>query len=213
MECAVEADDHLMVSWSLFRRSQQATAGGDAAQVIGLAGAARRGGGDLPGPMLAAILQQEAQGHALDGDEAACHAMLDEAHTFAVGTDDAGDARGGHGSFCTPGYLEMQRGGCWLLLGQPAKAVTPFETALHSMPAVYRRDRGVALGGLAAAFAAGGEPERAAQVAIEALGIARTAGSTRILNMVKPVADDLPRHGHLPAVAGLRAALAETPAV
>jgi hypothetical protein len=48
----------------LFRRSCHATADGEAANVIGLASAARRGDTGLPDPMLAAILQQEAQGYA-----------------------------------------------------------------------------------------------------------------------------------------------------
>jgi tetratricopeptide (TPR) repeat protein len=213
MEWAVEADDRRMVSWSLFRRSQQARADGDAAQVIGLACAARRERAGLSPPMLAAILQQEAQGHALDSQETTCQTLLDQAHTFAADPNDPGDARTGHGSFCTPGYLEMQRGGCWLALGRPSKAVAPYKTALRELPAVYRRDRGVALAGLATAFAADGEAEEAASAALEALGIARSAGSARILNMVKPVADALPSDTRVPGIASLREALAETLAV
>jgi hypothetical protein len=113
MEWAHEADDHPMFSWSLFRRSQQAAVGGDAAEVIGLAHAAGRDHDRLSAPMRAAITQQEAHGHALDGDEAAAQRTLDEAHQWAA-TDTNGDARGGHGSFCTASYLELQRAACWL---------------------------------------------------------------------------------------------------
>jgi transcriptional regulator with XRE-family HTH domain len=79
MEWALEAGDRLMMSWVLYRRGEHAAADGDAAAVAGLAAAARREGGDLPGPMLAAILQQEAHAHALDGVESTCLAALDEA--------------------------------------------------------------------------------------------------------------------------------------
>ena len=61
----------------------------------------------------------------------------------------------------------MQRGRCWLRLGQPAKARTALEGAIWSLPAVYRRDRGVALSALATAFAAIGEPGEAAVCGVQ----------------------------------------------
>jgi transcriptional regulator with XRE-family HTH domain len=213
MEWAVEAGDHLMASWTLFRRSQQAAADHDPAQVAGLAAAARRENRDLPGPMLAAILQQEAYAHALDRSETACHDALDQAHALAAAPDDPGDASNGHGSFCTPAYLEVQRGACWLMLGNPAAAVAAFQTAICSLAPTYRRDRGMALSGYAAALAAVGEPGEAAAAATQALGIGRDSGSGRILRMVIPVAEALKPYNHLDSVAGLRAELAETPAV
>jgi transcriptional regulator with XRE-family HTH domain len=212
MEWAVEADDSLMVAWSLNRRSCQAAAGKDAAQVIGLATAARRNAAMLPGPMLAAIFQQEAQGHALDGNTAACEQALGLARQN-VASGDPGDASGGHGSFCTDAYLDMQAGRCWLMLGQPAKALAPLSAAVDTLPAVYRRDRGVALSGLAAAFAANGEAEQGAKTALDALGVARSTGSARVLAMTRSAATALPRRGQVPAVAELREALAATPAV
>jgi transcriptional regulator with XRE-family HTH domain len=210
MEWAIEADDTLMVAWSLYRRSCPATADADPAQIIGLTLAARRNA--LPGPMLAAILQQEAQGHALDGATAACELALDVARENAA-SGDPGDASGGHGSFCTDAYLDMQAGRCWLMLGQPAKALPPLSAAVDTLPAVYRRDRGVALSGLAAAFAASGEAEQGAKAALDALGIARSTGSARVLAMTRSAAAALPRRSQVSTVAELREALAATPAV
>jgi hypothetical protein len=125
MEWALEAGDRLMTSWALFRRGEHAAADGNAATAAGLAGAARREGGELPSPMLAAILQQEAHAYALDGAEAACQTALDHARDKAASPDDPGDASSGHGSFCTPGYVEMQRGRCWLRLGRPLRGAEP----------------------------------------------------------------------------------------
>ena len=212
MEWAVEAGDQQMVSWTLFRRSQQATTAGDSAQVAGLATAAQRQAGVMPAPARAAILQQLAHAYALDGDETSCHKTLDKALALAA-SDDPGDASSGHGSFCTPGYLEMQRGICWLRLSKPVRAIASFDMAISSMPAIYRRDRGVALSGQAAALAAAGEAEQAAVAAGQALGIAQDSGSGRILNMVIPLADRLRPYGHLEPVAQLRAALSQTTAV
>jgi hypothetical protein len=89
--------------------------------------------------------------------------------------------------------------------------MTAFDSALLSLPPVYRRDRGVALSGQAAAFAAIGEPGEAATAAMQALGVARDAGSDRIINMVIPVATALAPYRSIEAVGRLHAALAESP--
>jgi hypothetical protein len=49
-------------------------------------------------------------------------------------------------------------------------------------------------------------------VALQALSIARDSGSLRIARMVVATAGVLAPHSEMEAVAGLRAALAETPA-
>ncbi len=200
MEWAHEADDYLMLSWTLFRRSQQAVANRNAAQVISLAQAARRTERELLPPMRAAIAQQEAHGYALDGDEHVAQTKLDEAHAWAA-TDVAGDARGGHGSFCTASYIELQRAACWLTLGNANAAIQLYETTMPEIPAVYRRDRGRALSRLARAYVAADEPEQAARVATEALSIAESAGSTRTLNEVRTVGRQLAAHRQLSDVA------------
>lgn len=209
MEWAVEGGDRLMVSWALFRRSQQAMAARDPAQIAGLASAARREARGLRGPMLAAILQQEAHAYALDGAEKACHELLDRAHALAAELSDPGDASNGHGSFCTPAYLEMQRGICWRTLAQPGKAGQCWQRQMGSLPPVYRRDRGVGLSQQAAALVALGEPAEAAVAAVKALSIAQDSGSGRILRMIVPVASALEPHRHLEPVTQLRTALAE----
>jgi hypothetical protein len=212
MEWAVEGSDRQMVSWTLFRRSQQAAAGRHGAEVASLVAAARREAGEISGPMLAAILQQEAHAYALNGDELACHAALDQAHRSAAADDDPGDASAGHGSFCTPAYLEMQRGACWLTLGRPIPAATALNKAIGSLPVAYRRDRGAAMSLQAAAYAALGEPGEAARTAMGALDIARATGSGRVLKMTSAVADGLAPYSRMEAVAGLRSAVAKTSA-
>ncbi|GGV45229.1 hypothetical protein GCM10010182_82040 [Actinomadura cremea] len=150
MEWALEAGDRTMIAWTLFRRSQQAQHDGNGGEVIGLAAAARREQGEQPGPMMAALLQQQAQGLALDRDERACHTMLDHAYEHAA-EGDSGDASAGHGAFCTPAYLDIQRGRCWLTLGRPGRAADAFQTAVGGLAPAYQRDQGVAYAGLSAA--------------------------------------------------------------
>lgn len=206
---AYEIGDDEMIAWTMFRGSQQAVGRRLAGDVLGLAASALRQSGHLPAPMRAAIVQQQAQGHALDGEERACHRLLDQAHELASPASDDGDARSGHGSFCTPAYVEVQRARCWLELRKPQRAVATFENALPALPSVYRRDRGMALAGLASAYAGQGDPEQAATTAAEALDIARAAGSVRILNVLTSVERSLTVHRRLPAVAAFRLALAE----
>jgi tetratricopeptide (TPR) repeat protein len=181
MEWATEAGDQAMVTWTLFRRSQQSTTKRNAAQTISLAQAVLRNNAVLTAPMRAAAMQQEAHGYALDGDEIACHQRLDEAHEFAASPDTNGDARSGHGDFCTQSYLELQRANCWLSLGRPDLAAPVFELALAGLPDAYQRDRGLAQARLAMAYTGIRKYDEAAGQAASALGIARSSGSARTL--------------------------------
>ena len=202
MEWAYEGDDPRMLAWTIFRRSQQAAATPDAAQAIGLAQAARRNEEQLATPTRAAIRVQEAYGHALDGNEQASQRLLDEAHTWAAG-DTVGDAHEGHGSYCTPGHIEIQRASCWLATGKPKKAITLYEDALRTLPPVYQRNRAAALSQLAVAYLADGQLEQAASTAHAALPVARSSGAGRILEEVKSVSAELALHRPLQPVAAL----------
>ncbi|WP_188196665.1 helix-turn-helix domain-containing protein [Nonomuraea sp. SYSU D8015] len=205
---AYEADDELMLAWTMFRRSQQAMADARAGEVIGLTEAALRRVDRLPTAMRAALVQQQAQGHALDGRETLCLSLLDEAQELAGQVNDDGDARAGHGAFVTPAYVDVTRAGCWSHLGKHARAVAAYEAALPKLAPVYQRDRGMALAGLAAAHAHSGQVEQAAERAQQALKIATTAGSSRIARVVAGVNKTLVPHRKKPEVAALRVALA-----
>jgi len=202
MEWAYEGNDERMLAWTIFRRAQQAAAIPDAAQTIGLAQAARRNEEKLATPTRAAIRVQEAYGHALDDNDRAAQRLLDEAHTWAAG-DTVGDARDGHGSYCTPGYIEIQRGHCWLAIGQAKKAISVYENSLRTMPPVYQRNRAATLTRLAVAYAEYSQPEQAANTAHVALPVARSAGSKRIVREIKNVCSGLISHRALPTVAAL----------
>jgi hypothetical protein len=188
LEWATEAGDHAMVSWVMFRRSQQATTIGNAAQAVSFALAAQRHEGALGGPARAAALQQEAQGHALAGNERACHERLDAAHASAAPMDTDRDGRIGHGDFCTSTYIEVQRANCWLTLRRPHLALPILEQAVREVPDAYRRDRAQAQVRLARAYAALGQYDGAAALSASTLQIAREAGSDRSLSEAVSVA-------------------------
>lgn len=202
MELAHEGDDGRMVAWTVFRRSQQAAAALDAARAIGLAQAARRHEERLATPTRAAIRVQEAYGHALDGDEHTAQSLLDEAHTWAA-SDTKGDAHEGHGSYCTPSYIEIQRANCWLTTGKPKKAIALYEESLDTLPVVYQRSRAAALSRLAVAYIADGQLEQAASAARAALPVARSGGSMRIIDELKSVGRHLAPYRQVQGVAAL----------
>lgn len=182
MEWALEAGDDSMTAWTLFRRAQQATAAGKSAQTISLSSAVQRYDRVLTPQMRAAALQQEAHGHALAGNEAVCHRLIDQAIAFAAAPETAGDGRSGHGDFATPAYLEGQRAHCWLLLNRPDQAIPLLSAVLTELPEVYRRDRGLVHARLATSFARTGEIGQAVEQAHLALAVARGAGSARTLH-------------------------------
>lgn len=209
MEWAMEAGDEAMLSWTLFRRSQLAAGKQNAGQTIGLAQAVQRHERALTRPMKAAAIQQEAQGLALDGDEIACHGKMDEAHEFAASVDSSGDARSGHGDFCTPSYIEIQRANCWLNLSRPDRAVATFQTALAELPDVYQRDRGFAQARLAMAYVGIREYEQAAAEAASVLDMARGSGSGRTLQEAVTAINALAAASNVPAVRDLLDAVKE----
>jgi tetratricopeptide (TPR) repeat protein len=209
MEWAMEAGDEAMLSWTLFRRSQLATGKKNAGQAIGLAQAVQRHERALTSPMKAAAIQQEAQGLALDGDEVACHRKLDEAHEFAALAESSGDARSGHGDFCTPSYIEIQRANCWLNLSRPDRAVSTFQTALAGLPDVYQRDRGLAQARLAMAYVGIQEYEQAAAETASVLDMARDSGSGRSLQEAVKAVNALAAASNVPAVRDLLDAVKE----
>ncbi|MFH9561196.1 hypothetical protein ACH4K7_33185 [Streptomyces globisporus] len=209
MAWAVEAGDDPMTAWTLFRRAQQATASRRAAPSIGLSRAAQRYDHVLTPQMRAAALQQEAHGYALDGDEAACHRLIDQAEAFAARAESAGDGRSGHGDFATPAYLEGQRANCWLLLGRPDRAVPLLSAALGALPPAYRRDHGLLQARLATAYARTGETDQAVRHAGQALDVARSGGSARVLHETIAAVDAMRSRHDAPGVAELIRAVAQ----
>jgi len=181
LEWATEAGDLAMVSWAMFRRSQQATTRRNGVQTISLARSARRNEAHLTGPARAAISQQEAHGHALKGDQVKSQRLLDEAHELAASPDTNRDGRTGHGDFCTEAYIEIQRANCWLTLNRADLAVPILERAVPQSQIAFRRDRGQAQVRLSRAYTGTGRHDEAAIEVASALRIARDINSTRML--------------------------------
>jgi transcriptional regulator with XRE-family HTH domain len=178
MEWAQEAGNLLMVSYVLVRKADQAAALRDAPRTLGLAQCALHHRRRLTSRGRAVALHQEAVGHALAGNEAACQRALDAAAQLAERSQQEGDE--GPGRYCTSAYVEIQRAATWIELGRPERAITLFEDSLARLPSVHRRDRGVYLARLASAYALSGSPDVSVRKGWEALAVAQATGSRRI---------------------------------
>ena len=207
LEWATVADDHFLTSYVLMRKSNLASGVGDAARALDLAQAALHKQDRLTPRVRALALRQKAHGYALVRDATGCARALEAAAEQAALHEDHGDEERIQTGYCTPTYVEMEAADCWMMLGQPDKAIAIFEHGLTTWPSEYQRDRGVHLARLAVAHAANRDPEQACAVAQEALTIAASTGSGRAITELRRVVGRLARCD-LPAVAELRESLA-----
>ena len=200
IQWAYEAEDGPMLAWAYFRKSQQASTPGHA---LALVGTAQRHQQQLPVPIRASLLQHQATNLARTGDGSEAHRCFDRALEWAVETDVYGDARAGHGSFCTADYIELERARAWTELSSPQRAVGLFDEIIPRLPVVYQRDRSVALARCANAYVALGEVEHAAELAHKALDIAHTTGTGRVVSDLAGLANDLRPYHDVTTVAAL----------
>jgi tetratricopeptide (TPR) repeat protein len=200
-----------MVSYVLMRKSNQASGLGEAARTLDLARAALRKQDRLSPRARALALRQEARGHALSEDPLACARALAAAQEQAAAPEDPGGEEPALTGYCTPGYIDGEAADCWMLLGQPHKAVAILEHGLAEWPAQYQRDRGLNLARLAVAHAADREPEQACAVAQEAAGIVSNTWSARATAELRRLPALLSAWPDLAPVAELRETLAALP--
>jgi hypothetical protein len=205
------ADDPLRVSYVLMRKSNQASSLGDAGRTLGLAQAALRGQDRLPPRVRALTLRQEARAHALSGDPTACARALEAAQQQAAAPGDHDEDERALAGYCTPSYLDGEAADCWMLLGQPRKAITTLEHGLAEWPAPYQRDLGLNLARLAVAHAADQAPEQACAVGHQAAGIVSDTWSARATAELRRLPPLLAAWPDLAAVAELRETLAALP--
>jgi transcriptional regulator with XRE-family HTH domain len=205
------ADDPLRVSYVLMRKSNQASGLGDAGRTLDLARAALRGQDRLAPRVRALALRQEARGHALSGNPTACARALDAAQEQAAAPLEHGDDERALAGYCTPSYIDGEAADCWMLLGQPRKAVAILEHGLAAWPAPYQRDLGLNLARLAVAHAADREPEQACAVGQEAAGIVSNTWSARATTELRRLPTLLAAWPDLAAVAELRETLVALP--
>ncbi|MBB4679428.1 hypothetical protein [Crossiella cryophila] len=183
-----------LVAYVLARQAQQAASGGEHADAVALAKSAAATGG-VPGRVAAMALQQQARGHAAEGDERAMMRALEMAHQARTSKSSSPSGRFDLANYCTLPYLHSHEGACWTALGQYDRAVAAYDEALAHWSPDYRREEGLLLAQKAGALAAGGEAEYAAATARQSLNLMESTGSARTLAVlleVDKVLDKIP---------------------
>jgi hypothetical protein len=204
-DLALELGDNSLSSYLMMRRSNIATDEGDAALAVGLADAALRADRSTNGRARAVLLRQKANAHAglYESDE--CFSAISEAIELAHDSS----AQAEHASYCTPEYVAMEAGTCWLHLGRPEKALAVFAagTTGHWDPGM-RRDQGLWHARHALAYAGAGEIRAASLMAEKAVEICAITGSSRTVRTLTTLVDTLPRQSHDAELMQLRRSIA-----
>lgn len=194
-EAAHEIGDADMITSVFSLKSHLAWADNDAARAVGLATAGQREPHRTSDAVLALITQQEARGHALDGDADATERALDRStaltHTAAEHPDQAPPWV----YFQGPERLAFQRGVAYVELGRHADAVPLLSTALEDLAACYERDQARYSAELALALAGSGDADGALTVAMRAAELAATTGSALATRELRRVRATLREHG------------------
>ncbi|MEU3325788.1 MULTISPECIES: helix-turn-helix domain-containing protein [Streptomyces] len=178
MEYAHELGDPTLIAYVFQRRSNIATEAGHAGHGAGLASAGLRYASHLSPRAHAIVLRQLANSKAGLGEHGETARAIDQ----ALAETDSGDDSDPVAGYCSVSFIEMEAANCDVRLGRPDQAVDTFRESLRHWPTVQERDRGLCLARLATANVVLEDVEGAHQAAVQAVGIARQTGSSRILN-------------------------------
>ncbi|MFF8918412.1 DNA-binding protein [Streptomyces sp. NPDC015032] len=194
--------DSDLTAYILGRKAQLAIDTGHPADALGLATAARRTA--RPGSRLEVIaVMHQAHAHAVLGDATEALREYDTALTLLG----RAHSDGVWGSWLDEAYVNTARARSLAALGQYEQAAIGFDAAIAALPIAYRRDRGVYLARAARAHAGAGSPTLAAQIGLQAVGIAAETGSARIISQLDRLDQTLAPTNREQGVAEFRAAL------
>lgn len=179
LDYALELGDSPTIAYTLMRKAAIATEAGMPGDGAGLADAALAQRGPLTPRLKAVLLRQRAYAAAFQKDSRDALRAADAAVAEAV----AGTTQGEPdcAPYCTPQYAEMEAGAVRLRLGQPAQALAVLEQSRLAWPDDDQaRDRALCLVRFAAACAAAGDRDRAADAALAARAAAEGISSARV---------------------------------
>ncbi|GAA1025615.1 hypothetical protein GCM10009557_00200 [Virgisporangium ochraceum] len=192
---ASDAGDQPLIAYTLMRQSQRALDHGDARRAIELSRQSLTLAA-VPPRTRVLCLSRMAEGLACAGDDDAFLAMSAARRELGSAMIDAPDTFAQH---CDLRYVTAVDARCRQLLGDPATAAEILETLLTVGGATSPIDTGVWHAYLGECYLPVA-PERAAQHGEQALQLARTAGSYRVVRATQPLVLGLRRHGALTGV-------------
>ncbi|MFD4986850.1 helix-turn-helix domain-containing protein [Streptomyces sp. NPDC058374] len=191
---AFQGGDHQLGHYALVRRALMAYYRGHAAETVSLSAAASDH--RLAPRIRGLAAQQEAEGHALAGDDSASLRALDRARGLLAAAREEGDPSP-VGPIHLPDPVAMFTGWCLYDLGRPAAAAEALDAACAALSPQAHRNRARYGVRRALAHASAGEIDHACTVAHEALTSASAVRSYTIGLDLRRLAGVLGRHrGH-----------------
>jgi transcriptional regulator with XRE-family HTH domain len=203
MQAAQEIDDVDMVVSVLSLKSHLAWSQGNAPAAVSLAEAGQRDPRRCSDAVLALIAQQEARGHALDGDAGAAERALDRSAALTYAAAEHPEQAPPWVYFNDPDRLAFQRGVAYVELGRYVDAAPLLVNALERLGNGFDRDRGRYEAMLALALAGAGEAEEAVLHGKRAAELAVTTGSALATQELRRMRTVLRRQGAERAVGEL----------
>ncbi|MFF0494748.1 XRE family transcriptional regulator, partial [Nocardia sp. NPDC004068] len=205
MEWAQAAGSLPMQGYVLLKKSQMAYETRDTGTLLTLAQAASEGPWQLPAQVKAEVVQQEALGLAMLGEPIKAvkqHLETAEQMLHEAITVNGGDVI----SYFNQNTLRLRAAVCYTEAGKPQVAAQLFGQVLGS-GSLSRRDMGFFGARQAKALALSGEPDEAARIAVQSVGVARETRSERTMNVVVEVMRALDSWRYRPMVRQLHDAL------
>ncbi|MFE9248551.1 helix-turn-helix domain-containing protein [Streptomyces sp. NPDC007088] len=194
-EWALEAGDADMAATTLSMKAHGAWSRGEAPKCVRLAQAARWSApGASPGVQGMAA-QMEARGHAMAGEAAAAHRLLDEAQELIVRAAGRPEDEPAWMYFYDETWFTLQRGMASMQLRQWRTGVDQLTTGLAALPATYRRDRAWYRACLAHALAGAGEAAQSLATALATVPDADAVGRPHAWQELHTTASLLLRRG------------------
>ncbi|MGI5128991.1 helix-turn-helix domain-containing protein [Pseudonocardia sp. CA-107938] len=200
MDAATETGDANMITSVLSMKSHLAWSLCDAALAVGLAAAGGRHPGAVSPGVLSLVTQQEARGHALDGNGEQVDRLLDRAERLSLDAAEHPEDEPPWVYFTDPGRVLFQRGVAYVELGRHARAVELFREARAHLGPSYRRDHGRYAARLALAAALDGRIDEATAAGREAVALALVAGGAHTVADLRRMRRALERWSSAPAV-------------
>jgi len=198
---AVQGGRDDLAGYLLACQAEQAIVQGRPDQARSLAQAAQARRRDLTPAVIGWAADLEARTWAAHGDASRCRRKLEEAREQLRASADAGRAAEPSWiyHFTEEAFL-VHEGMCLADLGQAQPAIESLDTTIAALDPGRLRDRAYYLSYLAKAHVRAGDPERAARVGQEALGLAGQAGSRRTIGRLDGVCRELRRWRNVQAV-------------
>ena len=180
LEHATEAGNEDLIATTLSMRGNLAWMARQAGPVIGLSAAAAERANSSS--IQAMAHQQEARGHALLGDADSVKRLFDEATELMVAAARHPEDEPPWIYFYSPGYLRMQRGLAYRLLGRTAEAIAELEAGMEDVAPALAGAEFVAQYKLqlAEAYAEAGSPDVAERLVGDVRAVALATGSARL---------------------------------